>query len=104
MCEESIDRRLFIHIPNANTLIIRARGHNFTIIRDNTIPDPFLMSLEGFFIKASTNFPKFNGHVPTGGYETIPIKNKINITDIMIMSMKSLTTQVIIVQVPQFDA
>ena len=103
MREESIDRRLFIHIPNTNTLIIRTGCHNLAIIRDNTIPDPFLMSLKSLLIKTSTNFPKLNGHIPTRRYKTIPIKHKINIANIMIMSMKGLTTQVIIIQVPQFN-
>ena len=97
MSKEAINRLILLHIPDTYALIIRATSHKLAIITNDKTPDPFLMTLEGAFIKSCTDFPKFNGHISTCGYKKIAIHNKINITDIMIMSMEGFTTDVVIV-------
>jgi hypothetical protein len=92
MCKKPINRLFLFHIPDTDTLIIGTTGHKLAIITDNQIPNPLLMSLKGAFIEPRANFPKFNGHIPTGRYQKVPVHNKINITNIVIVSMKGLAT------------
>lgn len=97
MCKEPINRLFLFYIPNTDTLIVGTTGHKFTIITNNQIPNPFLMSFEGTFIKSRANFPKLNCHIPTCRYQKITIQYKINIAYIMIMSIKCFTTLIVVV-------
>ena len=48
-------------------------------------------------VKACTDLPKFDGFVSWARNEIIAIKDKIYITDIMVVPVESLATNVIII-------
>lgn len=62
------------------------------------------MSWKSASIEACTDFPQFDSFISGTGYKIITIHNKINKANIMIMAMKGLTTGIVIIQIPEFDA
>lgn len=102
MCEEPVHWGLLIDLPNTNTLIVGAAGHQLIIVRDNNIADPFLVPMIRSRVKASTDFPKFDGLVSGAGNQIIPIEYEIHKAYVVIMSNKSLAANVIIIQIPEF--
>jgi hypothetical protein len=104
MGEKPIDWGLLIDLPYTYALIIRTTGHSLVISGNNNIPDPFFMSMICSGVKPSADFPKLDSLVSRAGNQIIPIKKEINKTDIMIMSMECLTTNIIVIKIPKLNA
>ncbi len=58
------------------------------------------MSMVGAGIESSADFPQLDGSVSGTRYQVIVIKNKIDETYIMVVSIEGLATGVIVIEIP----
>lgn len=100
MSKEPENRSFFIDIPNNHTLIIGTGDKGFIIRGSGKFPHPALVSMEGFFAEPSTNFPQLDSFVSGTGEQVITSLHKLNIRNIVLMTIESFTTLIIIVTIP----
>lgn len=59
------------------------------------------MSMVGSGVESSTDFPEFNRFIAWTTDQVVTVHDKVDVTYIVIVTMKSFATNVIIIEVPQ---
>ena len=97
MSEVPVYWGLFVHLPYADALVVRATSHDFVIGGDNNRPDPLFVSVISPGVEPGTDFPQFDSLIAGTADQEVTVHHKVDVADIMIVAMEGFAANIVVI-------